>query len=59
MEGELDPFDFSLAESLGMTVERMRDEMANNEYHQWRAFYTWRNAQRELARNTAAAQRGR
>ena len=59
MEGELEPFDFALAERLGMTVEAMRDSMANNEYHQWRAFYVWRSAAQELAVKTAAAQRQR
>lgn len=57
MEGELDPFDFVLAESLHMTVEEMRDRMSNNEYLQWRAFYVWRNAEQELAEKTAEAKR--
>ena len=48
MEGEADPFDFILAEKLGMTVARMRNEMSNHEYIGWRAFYTWRAAMREL-----------
>lgn len=52
VEGDLDPFDFDLAERLGMTVERMREEMSNAEYLQWRAFTVWRNAQRELAQTT-------
>jgi hypothetical protein len=54
MEGALDPFDFGLAEALGMTVETMRDTMANNEYLQWRAFHVWRAAQVELAAKTVA-----
>lgn len=33
-----------------MTVGRLRSEIGNDEYHQWRAFYTVREAQLELAR---------
>lgn len=47
VEGELDPFDFVLAESLKMTLDQMR-QMPNNEYLQWRAFFVWRAAQLEL-----------
>ena len=43
----MDPFDFILAEALGMTVAAMR-AMGNDEYLAWRAFYTWRKAMREL-----------
>ncbi|MEA2538469.1 MAG: hypothetical protein QOF11_2703 [Chloroflexota bacterium] len=50
MEEELDSFDFVLAEALHMTVARMNDEMPNNEYIAWRAFYVYREAQLELAR---------
>ena len=46
---ELDPFDFLLAERLGMTVRTMRARMGNDEYLAWRAFNVWRNAQAELA----------
>ena len=49
MQGELDPFDFQLAEALGMTVQRMRDTISNQEYLQWRAFYVYRDAQEKLA----------
>lgn len=48
MEGSLDPFDFLLAERLGMTVGELRDRMSNDEYLQWRAFVKWRNAMQEL-----------
>ena len=48
MDGRLDPFDFTLAEQLHMTVADMRERMSNQEYLQWRAFYVWRNAQQEL-----------
>ena len=51
MTEELDPFDWALAEALGMTVERMRAEMSNPEYHSWRAFFVWRAAQQKLARS--------
>ncbi len=53
MEGELDPFDFLLAEALGMTVAEIRDRMSNAEYIEWRAFYTYRAAMRELANKEA------
>jgi len=49
MTDELDPFDWVLAEALGMTVERLRSTMSNPEYHSWRAFYVYRAAQQELA----------
>lgn len=48
MEGELDPLDFELALSLGMTLETMWSTMSNPEYHMWRAFRTWRTVQQEL-----------
>lgn len=48
MEGELDPFDFMLAEALHMTVEDIWTRMSNQEYLRWRAFYTWRNAMAEF-----------
>jgi hypothetical protein len=32
-----------------MSVARMRDELSNVEYRQWRAFYVWRHAMQELA----------
>lgn len=48
MEGELDPFDFMLAEGLGITLAQI-GEMSNNEYTRWRAFYTYRAAMQEMA----------
>lgn len=48
MEGALDPFDFALAEQLGMTVQQMNDQLSNDEYLSWRAFYVYRNAMKEL-----------
>ena len=58
MEGERDPFDYMLAETLGMTVEEMHRRMSNAEHLQWRALYTYRAAQRELAAETARVRRG-
>jgi hypothetical protein len=49
MEGLLDPFDFVLAEHLGMTVAHMRASMSNAEFVEWRAFYKWRDAMQKLA----------
>lgn len=48
MEGDLDAFDFTLAEKLRMTVEQMRTTISNAEYLQWRAFYTYRAAMQKL-----------
>lgn len=52
MDGELDVFDFYLAEGLGKTLAEV-EAMSNPEYVRWRAFYVWRNAQRDLERNKA------
>ena len=49
MEGELDPFDFVLAEKLGMTLAQI-EAMSNHEYLRWRAFYTYRAAMAEMDR---------
>ena len=49
MEGELDTFDFVLAETLGMTLAQV-GEMSNNEYLRWRAFYVYRNAMAEMGK---------
>lgn len=59
MEGTLDVFDFILSEKLGMTVQQMRDTMPNDEYHKWRAFYSYRNAMEELEFKKAQQQRGK
>ena len=45
----MDPFDFYLAEALGMTLSDLQDRMPNAEYIAWQAYYTWRAAQAELA----------
>jgi hypothetical protein len=47
MEGEIDVFDFILAEKLGMTLAQV-GEMSNNEYLRWKAFYVYRRAMQEL-----------
>ncbi len=46
---ETDPeleFEFYLAQKLGMTVARLRQEMPQAEFVQWHAYYA-RKAQRE------------
>jgi hypothetical protein len=59
MDGSIDSDEFIVAERLRMTVGELRVRMANNEYHQWRAFYRWRAAQEEVAIQEAKASRGR
>lgn len=44
MLGERDPFEFVLAESLGMTLAQVRASMTAGEYAEWYAFHTWRRA---------------
>jgi hypothetical protein len=33
-----------------MTVGHLRDGMSSMEYQQWKAYYTWENAMRNLQR---------
>lgn len=47
MEGEMDAFEFVLAERLGMTLADI-GRMSNHEFLRWRAFYTYRAAMREM-----------
>lgn len=47
LEGELDPFDFVLAERLGKTLAEI-GEMSNNEWLRWRAWYVYRQAMSEM-----------
>jgi hypothetical protein len=47
MEGDLDVFDFTLAEALGLTLADI-GRMSNNEYIRWRAFYAYRAAMRDM-----------
>lgn len=55
MEGEQDPFEFQLARELHMTVDGMNGSMTELEYQQWRGFYVWEAAERELERNAKKA----
>jgi uncharacterized membrane protein len=48
MEGDLDPFDFLLAEHLHRTLAELQS-MTTREYLAWRAFFVWRKVQQELA----------
>jgi hypothetical protein len=48
MLGELEPFDYVLAERLHCTVEEMCNRVSNLEYHRWRAFYEYRQAMQDL-----------
>jgi hypothetical protein len=48
MLGEMDSFDFVLAEGLSMTIGELRERMSNEEYHQWRAFYIYRYEMAQL-----------
>lgn len=56
MTGQLDPFDFVLAERLGMTVEEMLNRISNREYLMWRAFYRYRNEMERLEWERAKAE---
>lgn len=49
MEGEIDVFDYVLAEGLHMTIADMQERMPNSEYVGWRAFYVYRQAMQDLA----------
>lgn len=48
MQGDLDAYDFVLAERLHKTLGEVR-AMPNSEIVVWRAWDTYRNAMRELA----------
>lgn len=54
MLGELDPFDYVLAERLHCTVEELTARVSNLEYHRWRAFFAYRKAMEELELERAA-----
>ncbi len=51
MKGEIDYFDFVLAQDLGMSLGEVRS-LPNIELVEWRAFYHYRNAMNELASQT-------
>lgn len=59
MLNERDPFEFVLAESLGMTLVGLRQSMTPGEYSEWRGFWTWRNAMEDFEMRKAQARRGR
>lgn len=48
MEGDLDVFDFQLAENLHMSLEQVGN-LSNREHIAWRAFYVYRAAMRDMA----------
>lgn len=48
MERELDPFDFSLAFQMGMSVEQLFNTLSNREYLMWRAYFVYKHAMDEL-----------
>jgi hypothetical protein len=50
MDGTLDAFPFVLAEGLGMTLGQLDAALSPDEYDRWRAFYTYRAAMREHAK---------
>ena len=47
MEGDLDPFEFVLAERLGKSLEEVR-AMPNADFVAWRAFYVYRDSMAEM-----------
>ena len=47
MEGDLDPFDFMLAERLGKTLAEVRG-MSNREHLQWRAWHVYTAAMKAM-----------
>jgi len=42
-------FEFMLARKLGMTVDRLREEMPNAEFVQWSVYFGREGQRRELA----------
>ena len=52
MLGDLDTFDFVLAQDLGMTLGAVR-ELPNAEVTEWRAYYRYRHAMDDLAARSA------
>jgi hypothetical protein len=55
--GEL-AHEFYVARELGMTVQRLRDEMSNLEFMQWTRFLGVEHQSRQLAERSAAAGMG-
>lgn len=53
MTGEVDTLDFLVAEALGRTLEEVR-ALPQYEMTEWKAFYTYRAAMTDYARDNAA-----
>ena len=49
MEGEVDAFDFHLAERLGITLAAV-EGMSNREYIAWQAWTVYEKAMRDMER---------
>lgn len=47
--GDIDEFEFFLAEKLGMTRAELIERIDNKEYMVWRAYYGRRMQEKELA----------
>ena len=47
MDGTLDPWDFTLARALRMSLTEVR-ALPNLEHVQWRAYFTWEREMRKL-----------
>lgn len=50
MIGQLDPFDYDLADALGCTIPEMQRRIGNDEYLQRRALAVYRKAMYDLER---------
>ena len=53
MLGEVDAFDFQLAQDLGMSLGEVR-RLPNREHMEWRSFYKVRAAMEDLALRSKA-----
>lgn len=51
--------EFFLADRLGMTVSRLRDEMSNAEFVAWCMYHARKAQRQELAMKKAQAKKGR
>jgi hypothetical protein len=47
MEGDLEQFPFVLAEALHLTLAQV-GQMSNHEYLQWKAWYVYRQAMKDM-----------
>lgn len=50
-------FDFLLAQTLGMTVRQLREEMSNREYVQWQVYLGRKAQNQDLANRVARARK--